>query len=201
MFIFGGKFGYGCIPSNNLPHSIKVMNIKSSGLGCPDQTFSIIINCPFYEEHSLIVGYKDLTAKLGSTLKGGENSIKCNLQVSLDLGNWYQFRIRDIEQDGYHLIQENVTGKIKAKINHSYIEEQILEVDIVTPTINLDYVYGIKFPEKGQKWSPCIKDINIEIDSMALLEGNRKKDSIITVDRDSGLVTQRLTMGRKKCID
>jgi len=193
-------------PVANARDDITIERIKYGGTGCPQGTATPIISD---DGEAFTVIFDNYIATLGPYVPITENRKFCQLDVELDVPQGLSFALGALTYRGFATIDKKVEAKIKTTYYLMGDSAQITRNHEI-PRWNFDN-YRDDFSGDFQTtdyvpaliWSPCGKDVNVELKSalqLAKLRGaDRDAEGFVGQDTTDGQLLLSFKIHRKVC--
>lgn len=175
---------------------VEIKDATVNGSGCPVGTATVIVT---NSKPSGPVDYFQVTFDDFIVEKPGKARKFCNVALDLKFPQGWSYSVMDIETDGYAEIQKGVRGKLKMEYAFRGTSARASKTRNQKGYWEGEYKFSDRF---GQVvWSPCGKVLPVNLKTTIQLSGRAKngEDSVMTVDQQSGLLTQLWGIRWKRC--
>lgn len=180
---------------------VNFKDIKVNGSGCPvGSTTEIITN----EKPDKAFTYFQVTYDLFEVNLGpnAEHSSRkfCNIALAMEYPVGWQYTVVAMQTDGFAKIAEGAKGIFQSSYEFRGQENrQKLETKTLPEGYEGDYEVKAEIDNEKTVWSTCDSRIPLNIKSTIWLSGSEATDSVMTVDVQSGLLSQTYEIKWKKC--
>lgn len=176
---------------------VKIENVKIKGSGCPKGTPSVIIT---NSKPNGPADYFQVTFDDFIVSKPGVSSKFCNIELDVKYPGKWTYSIFGTEADGYGEIYKGHSSVYSLEFswkNSGQKPKKIKEIN--NKPWSGDYSKKINFGEKIN--APCGKVLPVKLKATIGIEGttNTNETSILSVDRQSGIFTQKWRINWEKC--
>lgn len=173
---------------------VEIRDVTVNGSGCPIGTATAIVtnstpNGP--------VDYFQVTFDEFIVEKPGKARKFCNVLLNIKYPSGWSFTVLDVETDGYAEIQDGVTGQIKISYRYRNTNRGRSKTRKQRGYWEGEYKFNDKFAHPV--YSECGKVYPLNLKTEIKLTGSGHGDSIMTVDQQSGLLTQLYGIRWKRC--
>lgn len=175
---------------------VEIVDAVVNGSGCPVGTATVIVTNSKPEGP---VDYFQVTFDDFIIEKPGKARKFCVVALDIKFPQGWSYSVLDVETDGYAEIQEGVKGEIKISYEFRSTNSKVSKKRRQKGYWEGEYKFNDSF---GQVvWSPCGKVLPLNLKTQIALAGSADngKSSIMTVDQQSGLLTQKWGIKWKRC--
>lgn len=191
-------FGYG----QDEPKIAEIVKLTVNGSGCDETNTEVIVtnSRPNGPIDYFQVTYDDFSVKRGPD-ENGKSRKFCNSAVLIKFDGGWQYSVLSVETDGYASIAEGATGIFQSLVEFRNGGESQSKLYKFPGPVDKDYKIEKKEQIFTKVWSSCKENIPINLKTVIAIRGTRAEESVLTVDRQSGLLKQIWAIKWKKCVD
>lgn len=180
---------------------VSIKGLKINGSGCPvDSTTELVTNDKPDEPFTYFqVTYDSFVVEIGPNPKHDFRKF-CNIALALEYPVGWQYTIVELQTSGFAQIAEGAEGQFRStyqfrgRRNMERLETKKLESGFIG-----DYEVTAQVTNENTVWSNCDSRIPLNIKSTIMLLGDESKKSMMSVDVQSGLLSQTYEVRWKKC--
>lgn len=176
---------------------VEIKKAEVSGSGCPKGTASVIVT---NSKPNGPADYFQVTADDFMVSKPGVSNKFCNIVLDIKYPGEWTYSILDVETDGYGEIYQGHSSVFLLEFSWRNSGQKPKKIrEIKTKPWSGDYNVESKFGEKI--YAPCGKVLPVNLKTTIRIKGTTDTNdiSILTVDRQSGLFSQKWGIDWKKC--
>lgn len=180
---------------------VNFKQIKVNGSGCPVGSTTEIItnekpNKPFTYFQ---VTYDSFDIELGAGTEKPSRKF-CNIALGMEYPVGWQYTVVEMVTNGYADIAKGAEGMFQSNYQFRGKKNmQKLETKVLESGFEGDYEVNAKVTNEKSLWSDCDSRIPLNIKSTIMLSGDESEKSTMTVDVQSGLLSQTYEIVWKKC--
>lgn len=180
---------------------VNIKGVKINGSGCPvDSTTELVTNDEPGKPFTYFqVTYDAFVIQLGPNAKESFRKF-CNIALALDYPVGWQYTVVELQTSGFATIAKGAEGNFQTSYQFRGDDNmEKLELKTLESGFEGDYEVNAKVTNENTVWSTCDSRIPLNIKTTILLTGDDKDDSTMTVDVQSGLLSQTYEVRWKKC--
>lgn len=182
---------------------VSFKEIRVNGSGCPvGSTTEIITNeKPDKPFTYFQVTYDQFEVNLGPKAKQSYRKF-CNIALGMEYPVGWQYTVVELQTNGFAKIASGAKGIFQSSYEfRGRQNRQKLETKTLPEGFMGDYEVNAEIDNEKTVWSDCDSRIPLNIKSTIWLSGNEAEDSTMTVDVQSGLLSQTYEIVWKKCAE
>lgn len=203
MFLLTSMESFG----DNSPKSVIISDLQYNGSGCRQGDASVIVtnSIPGGENDFFQVVYDNFIAEKGKGIDYSERKKTCRIDLTLDMPQGWSLSVMDTEADGFAEIPKGSSGIVKNTVSfksskfNNFKPRSTTSVKYLKGPYEDDYQKKDGFNIGGNIWSPCKKQIKLNLKTVLRLKGPQKDYAQLSMDIQSGLIEQKWHLKWKKC--
>lgn len=197
FFLLGNVVSFNLLAQGPMNGEVSIKNAVVNGSGCPSGSASVIVtnSTPNGPIDYFQVTFDDFVVE-----KPGRSRKFCNVLLDLKYPDGWSFSLIDVETDGYGEIQDGHRGQIDLQYNFRNLGTRPAKKSRRQKGYwEGEYTFNDKFG--SVVWSKCGKVVPVNLKTTIKLTGKSNSDdpSLLTVDRQSGLLTQLWGISWTRC--
>lgn len=175
-------------------HEVGIDDVIVNGSGCPIGSAAAIFtnSVPGGPADYFQVTYDQFIVE-----KPGKSRKFCNVLLNIKYPSGWSYSVNDVETDGYAEIQKGVKATMKMSYRYRNTNRGTSKQRVQKGYWEGDYKFSDRFAHPV--YSECGKVYPINLKTEIKLSGKGHGDSIMTVDQQSGLLTQYYSIRWKRC--
>ncbi|KAJ3385171.1 hypothetical protein HDU92_003191 [Lobulomyces angularis] len=178
-------------PLPTTPANVSIKSIVSAGSGCPAGSARASINS---NGSHLAISHDPIQASKGPSVPITESRKNCQVNLNLSFESGWQYRLNSVQSRGYYQLENGVTATQKFTNYYSgEVEQQTAQKDISSGESNYSFVEMFR----GEVWSPCNKDVAVNINSQVRVAGSGS--GYIVVDPVEGDTIYKVSIDWRRC--
>ncbi len=180
---------------------VLLKNVSGGGSGCPPGSYSVLVtsSIPGGPADFFEVVYDKLSVEKGPGLPSSSSRRACTLALDLVVPKGFRFALVDVHYEGFADIPAGESGILKTEYHFPNLTETSSAVRTLPGSFRGDYAHDDTVSSFTRKSSPCKQNIPIKIRSSLELEGPQDSSALMTIDQQTGLMTQRLAIQWEGC--
>lgn len=175
-------------------HEVGIEDVIVNGSGCPIGSVGVTAT---NSTHGGPVDYFQVTFDEFIVEKPGKARKFCNVLLNIKYPSGWSYSVNDVLTDGYANIADGVRGTIKISYRYRNTNRGRSKTRKQDGPFDDDYEFKDRF--QHPVYSECGKVYPINLKTEIKLTGKGHEPSEMTVDRQSGLLTQYYAIRWKRC--
>lgn len=195
-------FGMTSLANAQAPHpsEVEIKNIRVNGSGCPAGTATALVtnSNPGGPADYFQVTYDEFIVEKGPDAYESFRKF-CNIAVDIKYPQGWSFSLFNMEMDGYVDIGKGAVGELKTSYRFPFVTGTKTFRKKFKGPFEGDYSEGQDLGIFTAIRSKCGRTIPLNIKTTLWIKGSRKNNSMMTVDIQSGVITQLFGLKWKRC--
>lgn len=183
------------------PEDIKILDVIAGGPGCPQGTYSVLISSsvPGGPADLFEIIYDGFEVQKGPNVPFSEGRKFCNVAVDLLIPNGFRFSLASVHYEGYASIPYRSAGQLKTEYFFPFFSNRVSTAKTLNGPFDGDYRKEDTLALLSAVFSPCGQKIPLNMKTTLQLDGPRRDAAYMTVDLQTGLLTQVWALQWQTC--
>jgi len=184
------------------PNDIYIKDVIAGGPGCPQGTYSAMwtsTNPDSEAANFFEVIYDGFFVQKGAGISITESRKQCTVAVNMNVPNGWQFSIMEVHYDGFADIPVRNMGILQTEYHFPHFSNRVTTTKNIMGPYSNDYSKEDSIGIFSQIWSPCGLEVPLNMKSTLWVRGPKDDAAWMTVDRQTGLLTQKWHVQWRRC--
>ncbi len=198
LLVVGAAMAQPALPK---PEDIIIKNVTAGGPGCPQGSYSVLLtsSVPGGPADFFEVVFDSFSVEKGPSVLASEGRKHCTVVAELFVPQGFRFAIADVHYEGYASIPKGSTGIMKTEYFFPFFSNRVSATKNIPGEFTGDYSRDDTLSLFPAVWSPCGKNIPLNMKSTLELRGPATDRAFMTVDQQTGILTQKWALQWATC--
>jgi hypothetical protein len=178
-----------------------ISNLLFNGSGCNalDSAADLMDTNDDGLKDSFIIIFSNYIAQQGKGIPISDRRKNCNISVGLVLPQGYQFTIADVDYQGFADVPKDVSGWQVSTYQFVFWSRPVTLQSRIRGPFQGTYSISDTLGLGSLIWSPCGREVPLNIRTQVFLSGDASKAASMTTDQISGRVRQVYQFKWRRC--
>ncbi len=183
------------------PENISIKSITAGGSGCPQGSYTVLVtsSVPGGPADFFEVVYDKFSIEKGPGLSLSDSRKFCTLLVDMVIPQGFRFSLVDVHYEGFASIPAGSAGSMKVEYFFPHFSERSSTSKSLPGPFYGDYNRDDSLSLFTAVYSPCGRDIPLNLKTSINLLGPANDRAFMTVDQNTGILTQKFALQWATC--
>lgn len=178
------------------PAEAYIKSLSYDGSGCPAGTIGQSISS---DRQTFTLIFDQYVATLGPSIPVTENRKNCHVNINLHVPNGFQYAVTSVQYRGYVQLSAGATATQSSTFHFASFTKQATSSNAFAGPVSKDYLVNEDMPLTSVVWSPCGRQVPLNINAQIRLSGGGTSNGQMTTDSMDGKVKHILGIQYREC--